>query len=221
MKQNPESEIISYLSRPENIRTTLEIGSRFESIKNSLYEKFWSGLQQSLQKTLENSKLATIFSPSYEYNNTNEECYIKWKCLGLNTRIHTGTQKTFLLYTVQQQYDEDDGSFSIWYGVGWHTEKKLQKQSNWKELFKTLWDKPYISSLIYNLSKLGYEQEIHNVPGFKVSSKCRYESEIDLLEKSVTDFNVISDEICSEVVELIKNTYDLVIKANLELGKEK
>ncbi|OQA03661.1 MAG: hypothetical protein BWY69_00299 [Planctomycetes bacterium ADurb.Bin401] len=201
--ENPESEIIDYLSEPKNLRTALEIGSRFDTIRKELYDRFWNGIEKRLLNKKPPLNLDSCKFTKY-IDDPNWKTKFEWANLCMD--VHPSTQKIFVRYSIAYSTQTP---CDICFGIVW---------SEWQPLKSLVWKKPSVSALINYLSKKHYGQEYLEM-WLGLEQLDEYDNEFDLLEKSVTDFDLIAENICNKFWPFVENTYELVKNANLELKR--
>jgi hypothetical protein len=204
MKNTAEQEILDYLTNRQNLATTLEIGCRYDKIRSDIFYKFWTDLETALL----NSKPKQFRSePNLVSNVPNSDWINPFHWLGRNWRVHPGTQKTYLRYSVSQQVEPN--CYSLFIGISW---------SEWQNKNSCVWNEPAVNQLRNKLLNLGYSHE--EPPAVWLVFKNvqdDFRTENIMLEKYAFESESIIKQTCDEFWELVINSFPLVEKVNTDV----
>lgn len=128
-----ENEILTFLSKPENIEISLEISEYVEKIKPYLLEKFWLTFANTLRSRLNQSDYYDTWEIMDSFHNGILQSYTTCSI----SPFVPGMEKINLL-SVSLQHSTPQKSYSLHYGIGWTKNPVREKNLGVEELYKVL-----------------------------------------------------------------------------------
>jgi hypothetical protein len=116
MSSNREEELVKFIVRPEKFDTALEISERFPQAVRRLQSKFWSKLEQRLEKVMAQSPKEF---KGWECDLTEGDTRTDYFSISLTPKT-SSSAKRYCCPCLQQRTDAS--KFQLFYGIVWSEE---------------------------------------------------------------------------------------------------